>query len=45
MALITYIGHSGFLVEWEHSVWLFDYYRGDIPEFSHEKKIVCVLQP
>ena len=39
MALITYIGHSGFLVEWEHSVWLFDYYRGDIPEFSHEKKL------
>lgn len=39
MALITYIGHSGFLVEWERSVWLFDYYRGDIPEFSHEKKL------
>lgn len=39
MALITYIGHSGFLIEWEHCVWLFDYYQGDIPEFAHEKKV------
>lgn len=39
MALITYIGHSGFLVEWEHCVWLFDYYQGKIPEFDHGKRL------
>lgn len=36
---ITYIGHSGFLVEWETCCWLFDYYKGEIPEMDPEKKI------
>ena len=27
---IDYLGHSGFLVETETAVLLFDYYRGDI---------------
>lgn len=37
---VTYIAHSGFLLEWENCVWLFDYYRGEIPEISREKKIL-----
>lgn len=36
---ITYIGHSGFLVELEHMVLLFDYYRGKIPVLPKEKKV------
>lgn len=36
---ITYIGHSGFLLEWETCYWLFDYYKGEIPLMSSEKKI------
>ena len=31
---ITYIGHSGFLVELERHVLLFDYFQGEIPEGS-----------
>lgn len=37
---VTYIEHSGFLLEWEHCVWLFDYYKGTIPEIPREKKIL-----
>ncbi|MHB8127877.1 MAG: MBL fold metallo-hydrolase [Mobilitalea sp.] len=36
---ITYIGHSGFLIEWETCYWLFDYYKGEIPEMDSKKKI------
>lgn len=35
---ITYLRHSGFLVEMEQVWLLFDYYRGEIPEISQEKK-------
>lgn len=35
----TYLNHSGFLLEWEHSYWLFDYYKGTIPELNPEKDI------
>ena len=37
---ITYIGHSGFLIEWEACYWLFDYFKGVIPEMDSGKKIV-----
>lgn len=37
---ITYIGHSGFLIEWETCYWLFDYYNGVIPDLDSKKKIV-----
>lgn len=37
---ITYIGHSGFLIEWESCYMLFDYYIGDIPEMNPEKKLL-----
>lgn len=35
---ITYIGHSGFLVELEKIVLLFDYFQGEIPEIPDKKK-------
>jgi L-ascorbate metabolism protein UlaG (beta-lactamase superfamily) len=37
---ITYIGHSGFLMEWENCYWLFDYYKGDIPVLDSKKKLL-----
>lgn len=36
---ITYIGHSGFLIEWASCYWLFDYYKGELPEMNSGKKI------
>lgn len=36
---ITYINHSGFLIEWDYCYWLFDYYKGEIPELKKDKKI------
>lgn len=36
---ITYIGHSGFFVEMEQICFLFDYYRGKIPEIRAEKEL------
>ena len=29
---VTYIGHSGFFVEWEACCFLFDYYKGTLPK-------------
>lgn len=37
---ITYIGHSGFLIEWENCYWLFDYYTGEIPALNPKKKLI-----
>ena len=36
---VSYIGHSGFLLEREACYWLFDYYTGDIPKMDAEKKL------
>ena len=36
---ITYINHSSFAVELDTCVLLFDYFKGDIPKFSKNKKI------
>ena len=36
---VTYLDHSGFLLEWEHSYWLFDYYKGKLPPLSPTKDI------
>ena len=35
---ITYIDHSGFCVECENVVFIFDYYKGELPEFDRKKK-------
>jgi L-ascorbate metabolism protein UlaG (beta-lactamase superfamily) len=37
---ITYIGHSGFLIEWENCYWLFDYYTGEIPALNPMKRLI-----
>ena len=37
--VVTYIGHSGFLIEWETCYWLFDYIKGNIPKLDSKKKI------
>lgn len=39
---ITFIDHSGYLVELEHTVLLFDYYKGEIPEIREKKWYVFV---
>lgn len=36
---VTYLSHSGFLIEWEHCYWLFDYYKGEIPLEDRNKKL------
>lgn len=36
---ITYISHSGFLVETEKGNYLFDYYKGKIPEMELQKPL------
>lgn len=36
---ITYIGHSGFLVETDTSLLLFDYYKGELPKFPEDKPL------
>ncbi|MCF8019397.1 MAG: MBL fold metallo-hydrolase [Vallitaleaceae bacterium] len=40
---ITYIDHSGFLLEWENCYWLFDYYKADIPVMKEHKKIIVFV--
>lgn len=40
---ITYIEHSGFLVELEDAYFLFDYYKGGIPRMNPEKDIVVFV--
>jgi L-ascorbate metabolism protein UlaG (beta-lactamase superfamily) len=39
MLKVTYISHSGFLVELEEAYLLFDYYQGTIPELDPKKKV------
>lgn len=36
---ITYIDHSGFIVEDEFAAFLFDYYKGEIPNISEKKPL------
>lgn len=40
---ITYLGHSGFLIEWESYYWLFDYYRGTIPDMDAGKELMVFV--
>lgn len=37
---VTYLGHSGFLVEMDTAYFLFDYFRGEIPVLEREKPLV-----
>ena len=40
---VTYIGHSGFLLETEKAYFLFDYYKGNIPKLTGQKPIVVFV--
>ena len=37
---VTYIKHSGFLVETANSYLLFDYWQGKLPELQYDKEPV-----
>ena len=37
---VTYIKHSCFLIEWDECVWIFDYWKGRLPELDRGKKII-----
>ncbi|MEG0249902.1 MAG: MBL fold metallo-hydrolase [Peptostreptococcus sp.] len=37
--ILKYIYHSGFLLELENCSFIFDYYKGDIPEIRKDKKL------
>lgn len=39
MIKITYVCHSGFLAELEDAYFLFDYYKGELPEMNAAKKL------
>lgn len=39
MIKVLFIGHSGYLIELDQHVLLFDYYRGEIPEIDPAKKL------
>lgn len=40
---ITYIDHSGFLMEWDDCYWLFDYYKGHIPSLDNNKILIVFV--
>lgn len=40
MMKVTYLYHSGFLIETNHCYYLFDYYRGQLPELSPVKPLL-----
>ena len=37
---ITYINHSGFLVESGDCYYIFDYYRGELPSLDRKKEVI-----
>ena len=39
---ITYINHSGFLVETDDCYYIFDYYKGNLPELDKSKSVVVL---
>ncbi len=40
MMKITYLDHSGFALEYKDYVLIFDYYKGQVPVFDRNKKII-----
>ena len=43
MIKVTYLDHSGFLVELEDAYFLFDYYKGRLPQIDLEKRMVVLV--
>ena len=37
---VTFIAHSGFLVEWEHFYTLFDWWKGELPPLDRKKPLL-----
>ena len=37
---ITYINHSGFLIETRDCYYIFDYYKGELPYLDKEKEVI-----
>ena len=37
---VTYINHSGFLVESETCYYIFDYYKGELPKLDKDKEVI-----
>lgn len=37
---VTFLAHSGFLVEWEHFYTLFDFYKGELPALNPNKPLL-----
>lgn len=40
---VTYLSHSGFLLETEETSFLFDYYKGGLPQINTEKNLVVFV--
>ena len=41
---ITYINHSGFLIETKDCYYIFDYYKGELPLLDKKKESNCFCQ-
>ena len=40
---VTHLYHSGFCVEMEHSILIFDWYRGQLPDLPRNKPVYCFV--
>ena len=40
MMRVTYLGHSGFLLEWPGCYWLLDWWTGELPPLSPDKPLL-----
>lgn len=40
---VTYLAHSGFLLEWDKCYWLFDYYKGKLDNIDKDKKLIVFV--
>lgn len=42
-ARLTYLGHSGFLLEWSECSWLFDWWTGELPPLDKTKPLLVFV--
>lgn len=40
---VRFLGHSGFLLEWDSCYWIFDYYTGEIPKLDTGKRVMVFV--
>ena len=43
MMKVTYMGHSGFLLEMDRIYCMFDYYKGEFPKWDSGKKMAVFV--